>query len=55
MAHFRYRERVGSESGISIDCHLYYVEQRRAWFGIYHLASLPQKYARKIVSLSLHR
>ena len=24
-----------------------YVEQRRAWFGIYHPASLPQKYAQK--------
>ena len=36
MIHFRYRDRVGSGSGISTDCHLYYVEQRRAWFGIYH-------------------
>ena len=43
MTHFRYRDWVGSGSGISTDCHLYYVEQRRAWFGIYHPASLPQK------------
>ena len=25
----------------------YYAEQRRAWFGIYHPASLPQKFAQK--------
>ena len=45
MTHFRYRDRVGPGSEISTDCHIYYVEQRRAWFGIYHPASLPQKYA----------
>ena len=47
MTHFTYRERTGSGSRITNDCHLYYVEQCRAWFGIYHPASIPHKNMRK--------
>ena len=38
---------VGSGSEILTDCHLYYAEQRRTGFVIYHPVSLLQNYAQK--------
>ena len=47
MTHFRYRDRVGSGSVISTDCHLYYMQNRAGLGSVFIIQPVYHKNMRK--------